>query len=215
VLLLAVAVLIGTGPGRQSRSAAAPGAGSSAAVDSTGGATSPPASASPSFGAAPSGSASRSVPATPGATRTPSPAAPRPAPTTATVAATYEGQVLDLVNVERAKVGCQPVTADSRLAAAARGHSVDMATRDYFDHDTPDGVKFGTRITNAGYAWSTAGENIAAGQSTPAEVMKSWMNSPGHRANILNCAYRNLGVGLAYSTTASYRTYWTQDFAAP
>jgi uncharacterized protein YkwD len=116
--------------------------------------------------------------------------------------------------VERGKKpGCQPVTNDPRLAAAARAHAADMAERSYFDHTTPDGVDFATRITRAGYTWSTAGENIAAGQPDPASVMKSWMNSPGHRANILNCDFTNLGVGLAYDGRRT--PYWTQDFAAP
>jgi uncharacterized protein YkwD len=128
--------------------------------------------------------------------------------------AAMEAAVLTLVNQERAKVsGCKPLVADSRLTTAARAHSADMAANNYFDHTTPSGVEFGTRIKRAGYRFSTAGENIAMGQRTPAEVMKSWMNSDGHRRNILNCAYRNLGVGLAYG--AKRAPYWTQDFAAP
>jgi uncharacterized protein YkwD len=127
--------------------------------------------------------------------------------------AAYEAQVLVLVNQERANAGCPALTADTRLADAARGHSADMAARNYFDHTTPEGVTFSTRITNAGYVWSGAAENIASGQRDPAAVMKAWMNSPGHRANILNCSYRNLGVGLAYS--ANKTPYWTQDFGTP
>jgi uncharacterized protein YkwD len=86
-----------------------------------------------------------------------------------------------------------------------------MASRGYFDHTTPDGVTFDKRITAAGYRWSNAAENIAKGQSTPAAVMQSWMNSPGHRANILNCKLKNIGVGLAYDSRNS--PLWTQDFA--
>jgi uncharacterized protein YkwD len=85
-----------------------------------------------------------------------------------------------------------------------------MAARGYFSHTTPDGVTFSTRISNAGYQWSMAAENIAKGQPTPAAVMQAWMNSAGHRTNILNCGYRNLGVGLAYD--ASRTPVWTQDF---
>jgi uncharacterized protein YkwD len=125
----------------------------------------------------------------------------------------YEDQVVVLVNQERAKVGCKPLTADSRLTAAARGHSQDMANRNYFDHNTPEGVTPWTRITNAGYHFSTAAENIAAGQTTPAQVMNAWMNSEGHRANILNCNLRNIGVGLAYN--GKHTPYWTQDFGSP
>jgi uncharacterized protein YkwD len=125
----------------------------------------------------------------------------------------YEAQVVTLVNQERAKAGCAALTADSRLTAAARGHSQDMAQRNYFDHNTPDGVTPWTRITNAGYRFSSAAENIAEGQPTPAAVMDAWMNSSGHRANILNCNLRNIGVGLAYN--AKHTPYWTQDFGTP
>jgi uncharacterized protein YkwD len=125
----------------------------------------------------------------------------------------YEAQVVTLVNQQRSAAGCAALTVDSRLTAAARGHSQDMAQRNYFDHNTPEGVTPWTRITNAGYHFSTAAENIAEGQPTPAAVMDAWMNSPGHRANILNCALRNIGVGLAYN--ARHTPYWTQDFATP
>ncbi len=118
-----------------------------------------------------------------------------------------------LVNQERAAAGCPAVTADSRLAAAARAHSTDMAAGGYVDHTSPDGTDFATRISNAGYRWSAAAENIAMGQQSPDEVMRAWMNSDGHRRNILNCGLRQLGVGLAYDTRD--RPYWTQDFATP
>jgi uncharacterized protein YkwD len=147
----------------------------------------------------------------------PSSAAPSPTRTTAKPAppgnTSYEDQVVTLVNQERAKAGCKPLTVDSRLVTAARGHSQDMANRNYFDHNTPEGVTPWTRITNAGYHFSTAAENIAAGQTTPAQVMNAWMNSAGHRANILNCDLRNIGVGLAYN--AKHTPYWTQDFGTP
>jgi uncharacterized protein YkwD len=123
-----------------------------------------------------------------------------------------EAQVLTLVNQERAKAGCQPLTADSRLATAARLHSEDMAARNFFDHTNPDGVTFDQRITKAGYRSSGAAENIAKRQTTPASVMEAWMNSPGHRANILNCGLKNLGVGVAYQGRTPI---WTQDFGSP
>jgi uncharacterized protein YkwD len=121
----------------------------------------------------------------------------------------YEAQVLSIVNTERAKAGCQPLAFNAKLRAAAFKHSADMAARDYFSHDTPDGVSFATRITNEGYRWSNAAENIAKGQRTPEDVMAAWMNSPGHRANILNCKLKDLGVGLAYEGKTPI---WTQDF---
>lgn len=142
-------------------------------------------------------------------------ATPAPTQNTATPAGntSYEDQVVTLVNQERAKAGCTALTVDSRLVTAARGHSQDMATRNYFAHNTPEGVTPWTRITNAGYRFSSAAENIASGQATPAAVMTAWMNSQGHRENILNCNLRNIGVGLAYNT--KHTPYWTQDFGTP
>ncbi|MEV0128354.1 CAP domain-containing protein [Dactylosporangium sp. NPDC050688] len=124
----------------------------------------------------------------------------------------YEEQVLAITNVERAKAGCKPLAYNAKLATAARKHSQDMATNDYFSHTSQDGTSFATRITNAGYKWSGAAENIAKGQRTPADVMKAWMNSSGHRANILNCGLKDLGVGLAYQGKTPI---WTQDFGSP
>ncbi|MDG6102706.1 CAP domain-containing protein [Dactylosporangium aurantiacum] len=124
----------------------------------------------------------------------------------------YEEQVLAITNVERAKAGCKPLAYNAKLATAARKHSQDMATNDYFSHTSQDGTSFATRITNAGYKWSGAAENIAKGQRTPADVMNAWMNSAGHRANILNCGLKDLGVGLAYQGKTPI---WTQDFGSP
>ena len=175
--------------------------------------------------AGPTGSADVAAPATTlsaapvTATAPPATAAP-PVPTSRTVpvpvhegVAAFEAQVLALVNQERAAVGCPAVTPDSRLAAAARAHSTDMAANGYVDHTSPDGTDFATRISDTGYRWSAAAENIAMGQRDPAEVMLAWMNSDGHRRNILNCGLSQLGVGLAYDTRD--RPYWTQDFASP
>ncbi|MEX2981462.1 sigma-70 family RNA polymerase sigma factor [Streptomyces sp. C36] len=120
-------------------------------------------------------------------------------------------QVVNLVNAERAKVGCSPVTENSLLDAAAQGHSDDMAARGFFDHTNPDGKGPGERITAAGYQWSTYGENIAYGQQTPASVMDSWMNSDGHRKNILNCSFKEIGIGI---NKAPGGPRWTQVFGA-
>ncbi|MFF6869962.1 MULTISPECIES: sigma-70 family RNA polymerase sigma factor [unclassified Streptomyces] len=122
-----------------------------------------------------------------------------------------EEQVIALVNAERAKEGCGAVTGNSLLARAAQGHSDDMAARDFFDHTNPDGAGPGERVTATGYGWSTYGENIAMGQQTAEQVMEGWMNSPGHRANILNCSFKELGVGLH---TGDGGPYWTQVFGA-
>ncbi|XIE77524.1 sigma-70 family RNA polymerase sigma factor [Streptomyces sp. SBR177] len=143
--------------------------------------------------------------------------APRPQPTrpTGTTAtgepdATEAQQVIDLTNAERAKAGCGPLTAHPLLTRAAQGHSDDMAARNFFDHTNPDGADPGDRVTAAGYQWSTYGENIAKGQRTPAEVMDAWMNSPGHRANILNCSFKEIGIGIHDAGGP----YWTQVFGA-
>ncbi|HMQ30268.1 MAG TPA: CAP domain-containing protein [Chloroflexaceae bacterium] len=124
-------------------------------------------------------------------------------------------QILSLVNSERAKAGCAPVTLDARLMSAAQGHSEDMALNDYFSHTSLDGTTASQRVTRAGYDWSTTGENIAAGYGSAAQVMEGWMQSDGHRANILRCAYTNLGVGHYYEAGDSYGHYWTQVFARP
>ncbi|MFE5245666.1 MULTISPECIES: sigma-70 family RNA polymerase sigma factor [unclassified Streptomyces] len=170
------------------------------------------ASPSPSRTASPSPSRSRTASATPEkapAPRTPSskpPAAPKP-PSAPSVAE----QVISLVNTERAKEGCGPVSSNSLLTTAASRHSADMVARDYFSHTSPDGTDPGARITAAGYRWSTYGENIAKGQQTAAAVMDSWMNSSGHRANILNCAFKEIGVGKEDSSGGPV---WTQVFGA-
>ncbi|MEU1285165.1 CAP domain-containing protein [Kitasatospora sp. NPDC005856] len=127
-------------------------------------------------------------------------------------APSYAQQVVDLVNVERTKAGCGPVSSETRLTNAAQSHSDDMADRNYFDHASPEGYHADHRIEVAGYSWSSWGENIARGQKDPAAVMNSWMNSPGHRANILNCSFTQLGVGVR---TGNNGPWWTQVFASP
>lgn len=135
---------------------------------------------------------------------------PKPSPKPVTASSGVAAQVLTLVNAERAKAGCGALATSSALQRAAQGHSADMAANDYFSHTSQDGRTFADRIRAAGYTGGAIAENIAAGQATATAVMTSWMNSPGHRANILNCAYRYLGVG--YAKGGTYGTYWTQDF---
>lgn len=115
-------------------------------------------------------------------------------------------KVVDLVNQARADAGCNPLQVNDALTTAANKHSADMAERDYFAHTTPEGVTFDERIKTAGYGLPGA-ENIARGQKNADQVMKDWLNSPGHRANILNCQLKVIGVGLATNGN-----YWTQDF---
>ncbi|MGW4353246.1 CAP domain-containing protein [Nocardia sp. NPDC004582] len=139
------------------------------------------------------------------------PPAPGGAPSDPQTDAARTG-VLDLVNAERARQGCGGLRPDARLQSAAQGHSDDMAARVYFDHRDPDGRMPNQRVEAAGYLWRTVGENIARGQADAAEVMADWMASPGHRANILNCAYTDIGIGVHFGTEGPL---WTQNFAAP
>ncbi|MFE9703017.1 CAP domain-containing protein [Streptomyces sp. NPDC005930] len=120
-----------------------------------------------------------------------------------------EAQVLALVNEERAAAGCSPVTANDRLTRAADDYSDVMASSGVMSHTGPDGSTMTSRVEAAGYQWSTLGENIARGQADAASVMDSWMNSPGHRANILNCSFKELGVGVHFGDGGPW---WTQDF---
>ncbi len=162
-------------------------------------------SAAPTSSSAPPSSSS--APAEP-----PKPSeAPKPTPSKAqdpprSQDSSLAGQVIDLVNAERADAGCSPVSNESHLAAAAQGHSDDMSARNYFSHTTPEGTTFDQRIRAAGYDKPGA-ENIAKGQSNAAKVMDAWMNSEGHRANILNCKLKKIGVGVN-----TKGMYWTQNF---
>ncbi|MFI8190422.1 CAP domain-containing protein [Streptomyces sp. NPDC085946] len=117
-------------------------------------------------------------------------------------------EVLRLVNEERAKVGCSPVAADSALTRLAQAFSEDMAARGFFDHTDPDGATPWDRAEKAGIS-GLGGENIARGQADAEAVMEAWMNSPGHRANILNCDFTTLGVGVHFGPTGPW---WTQNF---
>jgi uncharacterized protein YkwD len=121
-----------------------------------------------------------------------------------------EAEVLRLVNAERAEAGCRALVSNDTLLGTARAHSTDMATRNFFSHTNPDGQSPFDRMRQAGYQGRMMGENIAAGQTSPAAVMEAWMNSSGHRANILNCGYKEIGIGL--HAGGSMRLYWTQNF---
>ncbi|MEU4080071.1 CAP domain-containing protein [Streptomyces venezuelae] len=139
------------------------------------------------------------------------PAGTTGAVTPAGKAARYVRDVVALANAEREKAGCAPLRSESRLRTAAQGHADDMSARDYYQHDNPEGRDAGDRITGAGYTWSTWGENIHRGPKTPARAMEDWMDSPGHRANILNCAFKDIGVGVNLTANGPW---WVQDFGA-
>ncbi|MFD7433889.1 CAP domain-containing protein [Streptomyces sp. NPDC059861] len=122
-------------------------------------------------------------------------------------ASTAAKRVVALVNSERSKAGCSAVKLNAKLTDAAQDHSADMASHRNMSHTGSDGSDPGQRITKAGYDWRTYGENVAYGYSSPEQVMDGWMSSPGHKKNILNCAFKEIGVGLAQPGD-----YWTQDF---
>lgn len=118
--------------------------------------------------------------------------------------------VLKIVNQERSKQGLKALILDKQLNKVAQLKAEDMKKNNYFDHNSPTlGSPFDL-MRSQGVSYRTAGENIAAGQQSAQAVMESWMNSSGHRANILNGNYTKLGVGFA--TGGSYGTYWVQEF---
>ncbi len=132
-------------------------------------------------------------------------------------------RVLQLVNAERAAHGCGPLHIDDRLMQAAERESRDMATRHFFNHTEPDGTTPGMRVKDAGYTYQMVGENIAANTDQPDDAVDAWLNSPGHRANILTCAFKETGIAVyeqdddapVDGVPGVYRAYWTQVFAMP
>ncbi|MGB4439741.1 MAG: CAP domain-containing protein [Sedimentibacter sp.] len=144
------------------------------------------------------------------------PAAPATAttPTTNTTVSSsnlsYEQKVAELVNVERQKAGLSALTLDTAISNVARTKSKDMATNNYFAHQSPTYGSAGDMLKQFGINWSAWGENIASGQRTPEAVVTAWMNSSGHRANILSTNFSKIGVG--YATNSNGTPYWTQIF---
>ncbi|MCR3956764.1 MAG: S-layer homology domain-containing protein [Gudongella sp.] len=121
----------------------------------------------------------------------------------------YEQRVLDLVNVERSKEGLAPLKMHIKLSNVAYEKSKDMAIYDYFAHTSPNYGSPFEMMKEFGISYSYAGENIAMGHPTPEAVVKAWMESPGHRANIMNRNFGNIGIGI-YNDNG--RIYWTQMF---
>ncbi|BBI36402.1 CAP domain-containing protein [Cohnella abietis] len=122
----------------------------------------------------------------------------------------YESEVLKLTNQERQKAGLAACAGtDSSLNRSARAKSEDMAANNYFSHESPTYGDPFAMMRNFGVQYQSAGENIAKGQPTPQEVVTAWMNSPGHRANIMNGSYTHLGVGYVVKNGEAY---WTQQF---
>lgn len=104
---------------------------------------------------------------------------------------------------------------NDKLTQAADAHAADMAAKNYFTHESQDGRSFSDRITAAGYSWSAAGENIAAGQQTVESVMSSWRNSDGHCANLMSANYKDVGVACRPATGAKFSKYWVMDLGRP
>ncbi len=133
------------------------------------------------------------------------------------------GDVLDLVNAERARHGCPPLQLNPQLVRAAERQSRQMATQDFFSHNDPDGTTPSQRVKATGYVFQMIGENIEAGTDNAEQAVDVWMHSPGHRANILTCAFRETGIAIydqaddqpLTGQPAAYRYYWTQVFALP
>lgn len=139
--------------------------------------------------------------------------------------ANFQAELMQRINAYRARgATCgsygsfAPATAlawNDKLQGAAARHCADMAGKNFFSHTGSDGSSAGTRITQAGYAWSAWGENIAAGQSTVQQVVDGWMASPGHCANLMKPSFRHVGVACVSNSASTYRRYWTLDLAKP
>ena len=144
-------------------------------------------------------------------------------PPTAAQAAEVQVRVLALVNETRAKpqrcgaqafAAVQPLRLNPALYGIANAHAADMARHDYFSHTGRDGSTVDGRATRAGYPWRAIGENIAAGQMTADTVVRGWINSPGHCANIMSPAFREMGAAFVVNTQSSQGIYWAQVFGA-
>jgi uncharacterized protein YkwD len=130
-----------------------------------------------------------------------------------------EKRMLDLHNQTRASAGLRKLCVHPALQKVAEAHSQDMIDKDYFSHTSQDGTTFVQRIKRQGYSYRSAGENIAWGSGSlgaPDNIFKNWINSSGHKANILNVSFREVGIGAVTGTYKSYSnaTMWTADFGA-
>ncbi|KAG2526028.1 hypothetical protein BBO99_00004324 [Phytophthora kernoviae] len=124
----------------------------------------------------------------------------------------FQSLLLAAVNKERAAVGVASLCMSNKLHSSAQGHSNDMATNNFMSHTGSNGSTMSQRITATGFKWTAVAENVAAGQKDVTAVMKSWMNSSGHKKNILSPTYKMFGCGYAYNSRSTYKHYWTQDF---
>jgi uncharacterized protein YkwD len=123
-------------------------------------------------------------------------------------------QIVELINHERISRALTALVADPRLMAAAQSHSQDMASQEFFDHTGSDGSTPGDRITREDYPWTFFAENLGCGYPTAEAMVQGWLDSPGHRANMLSPQAAHIGIGLAYNPDTDCGYYWTSDFAA-
>lgn len=133
---------------------------------------------------------------------------PTPVPVPPPTSQSAQNGVLELTNQYRAANGVAPLTLQPQLATAAQAFAQLMNDLVFFDHTSPDGTTVGQRLAAAGYNWRTYGENIAWGYRTPEDVMSGWIGSAGHRTNLLNAAFTEVGIGYVSGTSP----YWVQDF---
>lgn len=164
---------------------------------------------------APKAPAKPEAPAVPAKPETPTtPAKPEaPVQNPAPALGDYEQQVINLVNKERAAAGLPALKVNTKLAGVAEKKAEDLRDKNYFDHNSPTYGSPFDMMKQFGITYTAAGENIAKGQRTPEAVMNGWMNSSGHRANILNSSFTEIGVG--YVTDSNGTTYWVQMFIRP
>lgn len=124
----------------------------------------------------------------------------------------FQSEIIRLVNAERKKRGISSLSVSNKLSSAASIRANELTQK--FSHTRLDGSSYSTAVENTGYMYSYVGENIAAGQKSPQAVMDTWMNSDGHRANILNPNYTEIGVGVDYANNI-YGIHWVQLFGRP
>jgi len=122
-------------------------------------------------------------------------------------------RVVELVNIERAKEGLKPLQLDDSISRVSSQRANEIAT--YFSHKRPDGTQWSELLNQYKITYSYAGENIAAGYTTPEAVVEGWMNSEGHRENILDPYFTKIGIGYYYSSSSEYGHYWVQTFVQP
>ena len=135
------------------------------------------------------------------------PTTTQPTQTTSSSVSAFEKKVVELTNVERSKQGLAPLTLDTALSKVAHAKAQDMKDKNYFDHNSPTYGSPFDMMKSFGISYRSAGENIAMGQTSPEQVVQAWMESPGHRANIMNSSFTHIGVGYVASGN-----YWSQMF---